>query len=365
MDRRRFLTAAAAGLSVSALGAAVPTDAGGPLAGRAAKRGLAYGAAVTSDQLADQGFARVFARDAGMVVPEWETKRQAIEAAPGRLDFTAGDRLAGFARRHGQAFRGHTLVWHQSLPLWLGQALAERPEERLLTAYVEQVAKHFRGTAVSWDVVNEAVEPTEGGDGSLRPSPWLDAFGPAYVEMAFHAARAGDPEAMLVYNDYDLEAADQRQEDRRTAVLRLLESLRARAVPVDAVGLQAHLRAFGPPLDPKRLSAFLHEAAAMGLKIVVTELDVNDRGGPSGMAERDRAVADTARRFLDVVLDRPETVAVLSWGLSDRYSWLVREQPEARPLPLDRDLVRKPLWHAMARCFDSCPMRSAPVAARQ
>jgi endo-1,4-beta-xylanase len=362
-SRRQILIGAAATLAGPVIAAAA--EPGGPLASRAAKRGLAYGAAVTADQLADQGFARVFARDAGLLVPEWETKRQAIEAAPGRLDFAAGDRLAGFARRHGQAFRGHTLVWHQSLPLWLGQALAEHPEERLLSGYVEAVTKHFRGTAVSWDVVNEAVDPPAGGEGGLRPSPWLDAFGPAYVEMAFHAARAGDPEAMLVYNDYDLEAADQRQEDRRTAVLHLLESLRARGVPVDAVGLQGHLRAFGPPLDQKRLSAFLREATAMGLKILVTELDVNDRGGPAGVDARDRAVADTTRRFLDVVLDRPETVAVLTWGLSDRYSWLVRESPEARPLPLDRDLVRKPMWQAMAHCFDTCPMRSAPIAARQ
>ena len=53
--------------------------------------------------------------------------------------------------------------------------------------------------------------------------------------------------------------------------------------------------------------------------MLVTELDVDDEGGPSDFASRDRAVADEAARFLDVALDSPATRAVLTWSLSDRY----------------------------------------------
>jgi len=41
--------------------------------------------------------------------------------------------------------------------------------------------------------------------------------------------------------------------------------------------------------------------------------------GPATSPRANRAVADEARRFLDVALDNPATQAVLTWSLSDRY----------------------------------------------
>jgi endo-1,4-beta-xylanase len=78
-------------------------------------------------------------------------------------------------------------------------------------------------------------------------------------------------------------------------------------------------------------------------------------------------VADEYRRFLDVVLDEPAVKMVMTWGLSDRYSWIVRHEnnpeerrpdgTEERPLPFDRDLHRKPAWYALAAAFATAPMR--------
>ena len=76
-------------------------------------------------------------------------------------------------------------------------------------------------------------------------------------------------------------------------------------MPVEALGIQGHLSAFGNKVDQRKLRAFLREIEARGLGILITELDVEDTGGPSDIAARDRAVADEARRFLDVVLDCP------------------------------------------------------------
>jgi endo-1,4-beta-xylanase len=95
----------------------------------------------------------------------------------------------------------------------------------------------------------------------------------------------------------------------------------------------------------------------MGLSILVTEHDVDDSGGPTDIAVRDRAVADASARFLDVVLDNEATLAVLTWGLTDRYlktdnglrATLSGYSP--RKLPLDINLKRKPMWSAMAKAF--------------
>jgi endo-1,4-beta-xylanase len=172
--------------------------------------------------------------------------------------------------------------------------------------------------------------------------------------MAFHAARAADPSALLVYNDWGCEQGAAQNDRFRAATLGFLDGLLARRVPVDALGLQGHLAAFGPRVDQRKLRAFLREIEARGLQILITELDVEDSGGPSDAAARDRAVADEARRFLDVVLDSRATRSLLTWGLSDRYldppdDWKLKLAGwKGRKLPYDRGLTRKPLWEAIA-----------------
>jgi endo-1,4-beta-xylanase len=137
----------------------------------------------------------------------------------------------------------------------------------------------------------------------------------------------------------------------------LLDGLLARRVPVDALGLQGHLWAFGDRVDQRKLRDFVQEVRARGLALLVTELDVDDSGGPSDIALRDRAVADEARRFLDVVLDCPATSAVLAWNLSDRYvdppeGWKLKLlRWRFRKTPYDAQMRRKPLWDAMAASF--------------
>jgi endo-1,4-beta-xylanase len=252
-------------------------------------------------------------------------------------------------------FRGHPLVWHKRNPDWLERAARSSRDEALLVSYIEAIIRHFRGRMHSWDVVNEAIAPVDGRADCLRRSFWLDAFGPAYIDIAYHAARAVDPEVLLAYNDWGCELAAPANDRFRAATLDFLERAVARGVPIGAYGMQGHLAAFGTPVDQKKLAIFLTQVKALGLKILVTEHDVDDSGGPPDIAARDRAAADASRKFLDVVLDAGP-VAMLTWGLSDRF--LDSPGPKAelagyvpRLLPLDGEFQRKPMWHAMAEAF--------------
>jgi endo-1,4-beta-xylanase len=351
IDRRQFLIAS------SALALATSARAGRPavqsLRSAAAHGGRFYGAASATYQLADSDFAQVLPRETNMLVPEYELKRFLTEPSPGAFDFSAADQLEAFARGHGLKLRGHPLVWYAANPPWLEDAVLKSRDDRLLTGYVEKAASHFRGRMHSWDVVNEALAPEEGQAGGLRNSFWFKRYGASYIDLAFHAARAADPDAMLVYNDFGCEGGARENDVFRAATLKLIEGLRARNVPIDAYGLQGHCDAYGSPLDPMKLASFLSEIQAMGLKIIVTEHDVDDSHGPDDIAARDHAVADASRRFLEIVLDNKAVTGVLTWGLSDRYL----KQPGMsamlfskglRRLPLDPMLDRTPLWHAMA-----------------
>jgi endo-1,4-beta-xylanase len=212
-------------------------------------------------------------------------------------------------------------------------------------------------------VVNEAIFPDDGRPDGLRNCAWLKRFGPEYIELAFHVAKQADPDALLVYNDWGCEGGEAWNDRFRAATLKLLARAKRSGVPVEGLGLQGHLNAFGPPVDQKKLRVFLDEVRAMGLAILVTELDVDETKAPLDLTARDRAVADATQRFLDVVLDNPATCAVLSWGLSDRYL----HKPDGlraalsgyspRKLPLDADLTRKPMWRAISHALSRAPQR--------
>jgi endo-1,4-beta-xylanase len=351
MRRRTLLAAGASALAFPASAQAVG------LRTIAQAKDIVFGTAAATYELKDKDFVPLLLTEAAQLVPEYEMKRDVLEPEPGRYDFAALDGLFAFAAHNQLSMRGHTLVWYYANPAWLAPALAAKRDERLLTSHIQTVLRRYRMQSV--DVVNEAlVPPGESGraDG-LRASPWLDAFGPGYIDLAFHAARAADPKVKLVYNEWGFEQGAAENDRFRSLTLRFLDGLLKRGVPLDALGMQGHLSAFGNHVDQRKLAAFLTEIRDRGLSLLVTELDVDDTGGPSDIAARDRAVADEARRFLDVVLDCPATRAVLTWSLSDRYvdppdDWKLKLMGwRLRKTPYDAQMRKKPLRDAIALAF--------------
>jgi endo-1,4-beta-xylanase len=149
-----------------------------------------------------------------------------------------------------------------------------------------------------------------------------------------------------------------------------MERMQQNGTPVDAVGIQAHLSCVGgPPFSAARLRRFLADLAGLGLAIQITELDVTDESAAADPVVRDRLVADTYSRFLDAALDEPAVKMVVTWGLSDRHSWIVRRETNeskwrgdsalSRPLPFDADLKPKPACEAVAHAFRHAPQRAA------
>lgn len=342
---------------------AFATEGSNSLAQVASRKGLLYGAASDHAMLSsDPQFAARYIENCSILVPENGLKWRALRPSPDQFDFTKTDWLFGFAETHRLQMRGHTLVWHLSLPRWFSETVNQRNAERYLVNHIESVAGRYAGKVHSWDVVNEAIEVPDDRPDGLRKSPWLEFLGEEYIDLAFRVAAQSDPNALRVYNDYGLQYDTSSHIAKRRAALRLLERLKAKDTPIQAFGIQSHLRASETRFNAQKLRQFLQDIASMGLKILITELDVSDQGLPADIANRDRLVADAYREYLDVVLDEPAVIAVLTWGLSDRYTWLSEFKPRedglpVRPLPLDENLERKPAWYAIAQAFDNAPAR--------
>ncbi|KAF3887299.1 MULTISPECIES: endo-1,4-beta-xylanase [Nostocales] len=330
---------------------------------RAASKGIIYGAAVEPDFFqSNASFSASFTRDCGMIVPENALKWSQLRPAPDKYDFARADWLAAFARNRGILYRGHTLVWNQDIPIWFKETVNRQNAEKILVDHITTVSKRYAGKMHSWDVVNEAIDPEDGRSDGLQSSPWLDFLGPSYIELAYRATAAADPKAMLVYNETWIEYDIPKHEARRKATLKLLENLLKKGTPIHALGIQSHLMAHEKAFNPQKLRAFLSDVASLGLKILITELDVIDQQLPADSTVRDRMVASLYEDYLSVVLDEKAVIAVLTWGLSDRYTWHAYFLPRSdgqpvRPLPLDVNFQRKLAWNAIARAFDRAPKR--------
>jgi endo-1,4-beta-xylanase len=334
----------------------------------AGARGIRYGStAMASQLLASDSFTDLLLREVAALVPENEMKWFHMSTTPFHSDFRMADCLVDFAAAHGLLCRGHNLLWYWATPKWFKELRHRETARTAMLRRVTDMVSRYRGRIDSWDVVNEPVNPADERGDHLRADVFLEQIGPEYLGLAHNAARAADPQARLVVNEYGVEYDTPDMDRKRAAVLDVLDTMRKRHIPVDALGIQAHLSVGRYPFSEQKLRDFLRQAAAMGLEIQITELDCTDELAPAEIAARDRMVADEYRRFLNVALDEPAVKMVMTWGLSDRYSWIVRHEdnPEARrqdgteerPLPFDRDLQRKPAWHALAGAFAGAPSR--------
>jgi endo-1,4-beta-xylanase len=336
-----------AGLASAGLG--VRADDVRPLRDAAKAGGRKFGAAVSSDLLGkDAAYRELVQRECAVIVPEWEMKWYNIQKDPDRYDFSGCDRLAAFAAENRMELRGHTLVWHLGLPGWAKDQLKASQGEALLRTWMTTLITRYAGAVHSWDVVNEAVEPTDGRPDGLRESDWLSGFGPGYIADAFKLAAEIAPGAQLVYNDYGTEHNAKWSRDRRVAILRLIERVKGEGGRIDALGLQSHLR-LGDPWDPKAFGAFLREVEKLGVKPIVTEMDVRADRVSGDAATVDAKVADMYASYLEAVFENSRCDTVVTWGLTDRYTFQRRRYADDRPLPFDDSLQPKKAAAAIAR----------------
>jgi endo-1,4-beta-xylanase len=258
--------------------------------------------------------------------------------------------------------RGHNFVWHEAIPDWFASTVTKENARKFLVDHIMTVGAHYKGKMHSWDVVNEAVLPKDGRPDGLRKSLWLELLGPEYLEIAFRTARQADPHALLTYNDYAIEYDNEEEAQKRSAVLQLIRRLKAANVPIDAVGIQSHIRAGNSDSIGKGIRDFMANIREMGLQIFLTELDVNeDDLAFDDVAKRDHAIAAVYRDYLTTTLSNPAVKAVLTWGVSDRHTWLndipahKRKQPNRpqRPLPFDEKYLPKEAFYAMRESFDA------------
>lgn len=358
LSRRAVLAGLAASLLPRAT-AAQPSS----LGAIADARGVWFGSAIGEEIFADPAYAAAIARECRMVTIENAVKLGFIRPEPDRFTPEMADRLVLWAGEKHLAIRGHTLVWNDNNPDWL-KRMSGREVARLMDAHIAETAGRYAGLIQSWDVVNEPFYPGFGLPGGYRDGPFFAAMGKDYIARAFHAARAADPIAKLTLNEAFTEEDTDLGRRVRAGLLGLVDDLLDAGVPLQGIGLQGHLKPH-LPYDDQAFGKFLAALAERKLPILITELDVSDEGFSGDQAAVDRAVAARYRQFLTTCMAEPAVKGVITWQLSDRYSWYrgdwyknaqrrdhIHRLRPARPLPLDDRLRPKAAWAAIAAAFE-------------
>jgi endo-1,4-beta-xylanase len=330
---------------------------------RARRKGLIYGAypQAESQQFAkDRQLQSVFVRECAMLTTGcyWMVTRPSANT----FNFAESDYFAKFAAQHKLQLRGHPLVWHEALPQWLPTTLNSQNAEQILTQHIDTLVRRYAGKMYSWDVVNEAIDIGDNRSDGLRNTLWLKFLGSNYLDLAFRLTAKADPLAKLVYNEFGVEYDTPEDDAKREAVLNLLQQLKAQGTPIYALGIQSHLSGDRQNANFHKFREFLQSVASLGLKIMITELDVTDDKLPLDFDRRDLAIAGIYEDYLSVALAEKAVISVANWGLSDRYTWLSGFRPRAdkqpvRPLPFDREYRPKLVQQAIARAFDRAPRR--------
>lgn len=229
--------------------------------------------------------------------------------------------LAHFARDNGHELHGHALLWHNEyqLPDFIKNFSGPPLQfETLLHQHVTNITDHFKGTVASWDVVNEAI--SDDTPATWRPSK-LHAFSgnsPIYIEKAFLAARAADPNVLLYYNDYNLEGVA----TKRQFMLAMVDDFKKRAIFLDGIGLQMHITLDWP--STQELETTFAEIVKRGLKVRLSEVDIAVNTTPPYKNQLDGKTAEAQKqRYKNIVHIYLKTVpkhlrgGITFWGTVD------------------------------------------------
>ncbi len=280
-----------------------------------------------------------------VITPENMMKPDAMQLQKGVFTFESADAMTGFCQENGLKTVGHTLAWHSQTPDWMNAGCGREEAIGRLRDHISNVAGHYSGKLLSWDVVNEAIQdgarlPADGNWKScLRDTPWLRNIGTDYIELAFRFAHEADPNAKLYYNDYNLN-----DNNKAEIAAAMFTDLKKKGVPIDGIGMQAH---YSTTLPVATVEHSLELFKKTGAEISITELDVVvSQAKATGLTkEEEIAQGQTYAQLFRLYNQYSDVIQrVTFWGYADTRSW----RSSNFPCLFDGNYKAKEAYYAVA-----------------
>ncbi|ABX42474.1 endo-1,4-beta-xylanase [Lachnoclostridium phytofermentans] len=334
-------------------------------------------------QIQDTETTEMFKHHYNVVTAENAMKPGNISKVKGEYNFDNADKLVTWAKENGLKVHGHTLVWHSQSAPWLttnadGTPLTRAEARANMEDYIKNVAGHYAGKVISWDVLNEAFLPgvseiPAGWRDVLRKfedngngSPWYQAYengadkskgedGSDYIYDAFVFTRLAAPDAVLYYNDFN-----ETEAGKCEAIALMVEELNTKwktdkrntepdRLLIEGIGMQAHY--WTGDLKVSTVEASIKRFIKTGAKISVSELDVPHgdymtykQRTDSPTKEEEKLQADLYKQLFEVYKKYADNIErVTFWGKTDPQSWRF----QGYPLLFDKNFAPKDAFFAV------------------
>ena len=341
---------------------------------KAFKMGAAVNPAIVSGK--DKASQSIVIEQFNSITVENVMKAGLINPEPGVFNFGPADEFVEFGKKHNMFIIGHTLVWHNQTPTWFfkdknGNPNTHDAQVERLREHIKTVAGRYAGKVHAWDVVNEVID----NDGSYRPTTWVNSIGSGdeLVKLAFKYAAEFAPNTELYYNDFNAW-----RPEKRDGIVRMVKMLQKEGIRIDGIGMQGHWGLNYPKNE--YIEAAIDAYAACGVKVMITELDVDvlplTKEGQiigQGMADKQFQLEEfeifldpykmglpndiqnkLTKRYAEIFgifyKKRDKIDRVTFWGVQDGMNWKNDYPIPGRtnyPLLWNRDFTPKPAYKAI------------------
>lgn len=283
---------------------------------------------------------------------ENELKNSSVVQPDGQFDYTHADELLKLCKAKGLKIYGHVLCWYQQNSGYLNTLKGDSAAiEQFLKNYITTTVAHYKNDIYAWDVVNEAINAS----GKLRVTGpdkkgyfyWGKYLGKQYIARAFQYAHKADKNALLFYNDYDLE----KYPAKLQAVVKMVKKLKKEGVPIDGVGTQMHISI---NTANEKIDEAFRALASTGLPVRISELDI--KANPSkepnfvltkalAQKQADKCLYVFKSYFKNVPAQ--QRFGITFWNLGTEDSWIRDDSPAL----YDKNYYPKPMYHEILNFF--------------
>lgn len=277
--------------------------------------------------------------------PNWHFTDSDLRPSATTFNFSRVDEVVNFAQKHNMPIEMHHYIWGEEkwLPQWLIKGKYDKPQlMELIRNHITTMGGRYSGKVKHWSVVNEAFSRGQHIFG-LRDW-WADNIGDqSYIDKSFIWARQADPHSKLLLNDFNNEAKN----DISDAMYTYIKDALARGVPIDGIGMQMHIDGTHPPLKDE-VKSNMERFGALGIKVYVTELDVNMNDVKADNEAKDKIQADIYYDMMRACIESKVCHSFSLLGITDKETWYnyMPNTPNARPLMFDKQYKPKPAYHS-------------------
>lgn len=255
----------------------------------------------------------------------------------GTFDFDIMRGLANRAERNKREIIVHPLIWAGDIPRWLSDRHFSREELiTIIRNHISMTMRQLIGKKAIYVVVNEAY---------INDDIFNAVIGSDYVDIAFQVARATDPSAILIYNDYNNHTT---RGERTKLTRQIVERLKSKKL-IDGVGLEMHLNGAIPPTNADVITTM----KSYGMPVYVTEFDVNLKDVTGSREQRFAKQARLYKEMFRAAIESGVCRYFVVFQTGDKFSvWetlpgLPGYSVDADPTAFDDNLSPKPAYFAL------------------